>query len=454
MPLFLNLHTHTENSNYRLLDCINKAEDIFKYSKSLGHNGVAITDHETVGASVKALHTLIELKEKDPEYWSGYKLILGNEIYLCNRKQIEEEKIYKFPHFILLAKNVNGHKAIRELSTIACVDNAFVYVHQRVPTYYDNLVSVMKQYKGDVIASTACMGGTLPQTILSEYYKSKDNPDFSQCVVWINKMQDIFGKDNFFLELQPSVQEEQDIVNKYLIELANKTDAKYIITTDAHYLKKEDRPIHEAFLKSQEADRETGDFYATTYLMSEDEIHEYLDGSLGKEAVDIGLNNTQLIYDMCEDFTLDKPLNIPYIPDNVEEPDMKLVEKYKEKVPLLEVFAKSNYDSDRHLVREIVNAYEDRPEEFQNEDSYNETQICLNSIKLSSDKQNTPWSAYLLQTKELIKICWESGSLVGPLRGSAGGFFLLYLLGIIQVNKNKEDTQMFHWRLTVRSKVS
>ena len=85
-------------------------------------------------------------------------------------------------------------------------------------------------------------------------------------------MNEIFGEGYFFLELQPSHMMEQIYVNHKLIQLSEETGTPYIITTDAHYLKKEDRQIHKIFLESQEGDREVDDFYSTTYIMSEDEI--------------------------------------------------------------------------------------------------------------------------------------------------------------------------------------
>lgn len=387
-----------------------------------------------------------ELREKDPEKWKEYKLILGNEIYLCNRRQIEEKKIYSFPHFILIAKNLRGHRALRELSTIACCENSFVYVHMRTPTYYDDLIRIMKEYKGDIIASTACIGGALAQQILRGYYIDSENPNLTNCSIWIKKMVEVFGEGNFFLELQPSEQEAQRIVNKYLVQLSEQEGVPYIITTDSHYLKKEDRNIHAAFIASQEGDREAGEFYATTYCMNEEEIHQYLDESLGYEVVQKGIDNTMLIYNMCEEYTLDKPLNIPYIPDDVSEPDKKLYEKYKEKIPLFEDFYNSKYDSDRHLIREITKKFEQRPEEFQNQKTYDAVEVCLDSIKKASDKQNTAWSGYMLQTGAIVDECWKAGSLIAPSRGSGAGFILLYLLDIIQINCLREEVETFPWR--------
>ena len=113
---YTSLHNHTEYSNLRLLDCINKVEDLIKRAYELGLNGVAITDHEALSAHIKALK-FYKQQCKDDERWNNFKLILGNEIYLCRNGLNGEsyQKGEKFPHFILLAKDAEGHKQLREL---------------------------------------------------------------------------------------------------------------------------------------------------------------------------------------------------------------------------------------------------------------------------------------------------------------------------------------------------
>ena len=450
MILYVDAHTHTDRSNTRgFLDSINTIEGLITYTKELGHSGVAITDHDTIGCHMDAINTINDLKKKDPEKWKNYKLILGNEIYLCSKKQIEEEKYYKFYHFILIAKDLIGHKQIRELSTRAWTDNSFVWVNIRTPTYYDDLFEVVEADRGHLIASTACLGGKLPELILQAHATNSQNPDYGLVKKWLKRMVKCFGEGNFFLEMQPSNQEAQLIVNKAILQLSNELNIPYIITTDAHYLKKEDRPIHEAFLKSNEdsgKDRELGEFYATTYVMSEEEIHSYMDEFLGKEAVQKGIDNTMLIYNTVSEYTLEQPLDIPYEPENLEEPNKLLLDKYGSHIPLLKTFGESEHDSDRHLAREVINKIENNQEELANKETYDAIQTCLNVIKVTSDKMNTQWSAYLLQTRSFVDAIWACNSLCGAARGSGGGFILLYILGITQINPLKEETPLYYWR--------
>ena len=461
IEFYVDCHNHTEHSNYRLRDCINKVKDLIDYAIELGHNGIAITDHETIGSSLSALkyyHSLVNSAKTDEEKekLKNFRLVLGNEIYLC-RNGLNKDNFVKgedkYFHFILLAKDAEGHRQLRQLSTRAWQNSFETARMMRVPTYYSDLEEIIGANPGHIIASTACIGGWLGQFILS-HFKNDEFPadeDIEMISKWINYLCSIFGKENFFLEMQPSYNKEQILVNQVIKKLSDDYDIPYIITTDSHYLKKEERPIHEAFLKSQDGDREVMDFYASTYLMSTEEIHEYMDEYLGAESVSEGITNTKLIYDMCENYDLTKPLHIPYVPSDTREPDSILINKYKDKIKLLEQFATSQYDSDRHLARRIVEAIEKDTEERANPPMYEAIDTCLDSLWKSSEKMNTRWSGYLLQTSELVKIAWEDGdTLVGPGRGSGVGFVLLYLLDITQINPLREKTKCFHWRLTQR----
>ena len=445
---FIGIHNHSdEGSNLRLRDSINKVPEMIEYAHFLGHKGICFTEHESITSSLNALKYYYS--HKDLEGWKDFKVVLGNEIYLCtNDVTADNKKNSRFPHFILVALNAKGHKCIRELSTIAW-SHSFMNVMMRVPTYYEDLENIMCSYKGDVVASSACLGGALPHRLLEyrniEYNKSEYQNIWQSCKDWINYITDIFGKGYFFLELQPSHMDEQIYVNKKLLQLARETDTPYIITTDSHYLKKEDREIHKIFLNSQDGDREIDDFYSTTYIMSEEEIHEYMDEYYGEEVVQKGIDNTMLIYNMVEDYDLRKDLEIPYVPLNTNEPNKVLYEKYKDKISLLKDFYLSEYDCDRHLIRDII-SYIDTDIHYQTELGYESINDCLISIKNSSEKMKVRWSAYLLQIADFVNIAWEAGTLVGAGRGSGVGFCLLHILGITQINPLREQTKTYAWR--------
>ena len=447
---FFGVHNHSaEGSNLRLRDSINKVPEMIEYAHSLGHAGICFTEHESITSSLDALKYYDS--HKDLEGWENFKVVLGNEIYLCTEDVTAENKFNnRYPHFILVALNAHGHQGIRELSTKAWTKNSFMHVMMRVPTYYSDLEEMMENYKGDIIGSSACLGGALPHRLLQFQDLERANPKeygkiWQSCKDWIAYMNEIFGEGYFFLELQPSHMMEQIYVNHKLIQLSEETGTPYIITTDAHYLKKEDRQIHKIFLESQEGDREVDDFYSTTYIMSEDEIHEYMDEYYGHDVVQKGLDNTMLIYGKAEYYKLTKDLDIPYIPLNTSEPNKKLYEKFKNQIPLLSEFYHSEYDCDRHLVRDIV-AYIDTDPYYQTDEAYEKINECLHYIKDSSEKMKVRWSKYLLQIAIDVQIAWSAGTLVGAGRGSGVGFCLLNILGITQINPLREKTKTYPWR--------
>lgn len=445
--MYIGIHNHTDmGSNLRFRDSTNKVTELIRYAHDIGHSGICITDHESVTAHQVALQYFHKMAN-EPE-WEKFKLGLGNEIYLCTRDVNAEEvsSESRFSHFILLALDAVGHKAIRELSTHSWCHNAFLYYHYRVPTYYDELEELLKEYKGHLIGSSACLGGNLAYWIL-QYHANPIDDLWDAVIGWCQYMDELFGHGYFFLEMQPGTTEEQTIVNQTITRISEELDIPYIVTTDAHYLTAEDRPIHEAFLKAETDDheREVGDFYATTYVMSEQELHSFMDESLGAEVVNTAINNTQMIYDKLEDYSLDKPLKMPYIPQDLTEPSEVLFDKYKTKLKLLSYFFESEYDSDRHMIREVLNGIERNPH-YQTPDGYAAVDECLMYLKTSSEKMNVRWSAYLMQVRDYVRLAWESGTLVGPARGSGAGFCILYLLDIIQVDPFRETTKTYPWR--------
>lgn len=442
---YIGIHNHTHYSNARLRDSISKVDELIEYAQSLGHKGIAITEHECITSSIEVIEFYESHKEK--KGWEDFKVLLGNEIYLCPEYVNAENKGSNFfPHFLLVALNAKGHQQIRELSTIAW-KQSFQQVMTRVPTYYSDLIDVIGREKGNVIGSTACLGGSIPRQLLKYREGSLEDKTkiWQECKDWLLFMNDLFGSGYFFLELQPSEYEEQIYVNRKLIRLSEELNIPYIITTDSHYTRKEDRQAHSIYLSSQDGEREVDSFYASTYIMPESELHEYMDESLGYDAVQKGIDNTMIIYEMAEMYDIRKELEIPYIPLNIEEPDKKLFEKYKDKIELLSELYYSKYDSDRHMIRDILVDIEE-DEYYQTDEAYESINVCLKSIIDSSEKMKVRWSAYLLQIADYVKLAWNAGTLVGAGRGSGVGFSLLNILGITQINPLRETTKTYPWR--------
>ena len=437
-------------SNLRLRDCIIRENELIDYALELGHEVVAITDHESISNAIKVEKYYQKVKKNNP----NFKVILGNEIYLCRNGLNNQNFIPKqdrYYHFILLAKDAIGHQQIREISTRAWTRSYMARGMRRVPTYYQDLFDIIGSNPGHVIGSTACLGGALPTQLL----RNKDLKDATlgdKIVKWCLQLKELFGKDNFYLELQPSKSHEQIYVNRQLIGLSNLLDIPYIITTDSHYLKKEDRAIHKAYLNAQNGDREVDDFYATTYLMDTEELESYF-GYFSQEQLQIAYRNILKIKDMCEDYSLLKPLYIPQLP--WKESKIRYVQNcWIERIPYLKTFVESDYIGDQVLACMIVEALEDGPQELWNQKTWDEVNACLEMTWISSNVNKAHWSAYYLNLQRIIEECWKAGTLVGPGRGSGVGFILLYLLNITQINPLQETTKTFRWRFLNPDRVS
>jgi DNA polymerase-3 subunit alpha len=444
------IHNHTDYSNLRLRDSINTVETLIDRAIELGHTTVAITEHETVTSSLRAEKYYNQIKKDNP----NFKVLRGNEIYLCRNglnAQNYDRDIDRYFHFILIAKDAEGHKQIRELSTRAWMRAYSARGMMRVPTYYTDLEEVIGENRGHIIASTACLGGCLAVQLL-RYRENGDDNLYTHIIAWLNYMVSIFGEGNFYLEMQPSFNEEQIYVNNQILKLSKEYNIPFIITNDAHYLKKEDAPIHEAFLNSQDGDREVKSFYETTYLMSNDEIYHFMKNNIGEENLQTAFRNIQEITDKCEDFTLVKSLKIPRL-DWKEYPISLAQTKWVEEIPMFKKFLDSEYEEDRLLARALMYKL-DIDESYRNKRTYDEINACLDDTWVSSEKNGARWSAYYLNLQNIIDLCWEAGSYVGPGRGSGVGFILLNMLDVTQINPLREKTQMFRWRFLNPERVS
>lgn len=434
------LHSHTEYSNLRLRDCIIKIDDAMNYAEELGHKVIAFTDHESVSGWLKI--------EKAAKKHPDLKVIRGNEIYLV-RNGLNAQNyvggVDRYYHFILLACDLVGAKQIMEISTRAWKRSYMARGMRRVPTYYQDLFDIIGANPGHVIASTACLGGALPTQIL------RGTPD-EKLELWIKQLDNLFGHGNFYLEMQPSNNKEQIIVNKKLLEFARKLDMPYIITTDSHYLKREDRVIHKAYLNAQNGDREVDEFYATTYMMGTKELESYFP-YLTKDEVAAAYASIEEIAAKCEDFTLEKPLRIPTLKWKPVVTYYTTYPEWFKNIPMLQTFYNSEYEADRYLVNAVIDGIMRHPD-LQNQRAYDEINENLEMTWTSSEVNKARWSAYYLNLQQIIDLCWEAGSLVGPGRGSGVGFILLYVLGITQINPLRETTRCFSWRFLNPERVS
>lgn len=479
---YSSLHCHDDYSNASLgfTDSINKYDELIKTAYDLGLYGIAITNHEIISDHIKALKYYKSMNLERP-----FKLILGNEIYLLSEEEdavmrgefnedldeeaTEEETESAYYHFILNALDNEGHKQIRELSSRAW-DRAYVYKGMmRRPTYYSDLVDIIDNNKGHIVGSTACLGGVIPKLIID--WKIKGNEKSCQklqnIIEWFDNL---FGHGYFFLETQPCLENnnEQIVVNQTLVEIGKYYDIDVIVTTDAHYLNREQAFAHKVLLNSKDGGktRETEDFYATTYLMSEEELKSYLSICFDDEQIEYLLSNTNKIADMVKDYNFEHAPMIPQIPTE-KIPSFEISHRYKEyysKYPNFAYYANINaeccpYNSpqgdssdliskDKYFFYRIENALYNLVE-MRGKDT--EKYISrlndeLNELKLISEAFNDSMASYYTTMSQIINLIWESDSFSMPARGSGAGFLVCYLLEITQIDPVPLGDYFPYWR--------
>lgn len=453
--IFVHLHCHSDYSNIRFLDSINKIKNMIKYVNQLGNKAMALTDHESISGHIKFLKIVDELKNKN-EIDKDFKPILGNEIYLVDEEQMTYEmdafNRTQFYHFILLAKNNLGHEQIRKLSALAWKRMFSYKGMDRVPTFYSDIEKVIGEDKGNLIASTACLGGKFPNLVFQ--LLREDDEDIKEEIkdkidAFINWCIEIFGEDDFYIELQPSLQQEQIDFNIMALTIAKAYNLKWIITTDAHYINEENRAIHKAFLTSEDDEnnnREVDDFYSTTYFFTTEKIFENMD-YLDDEDIELGISYTNQIAGKIEEYDMFRESEIPLTKAPYENRwhDINLsINDF----PYIKELYEDNEIQHQFLVAQIFKGIEERkiPTNELEEVLRRVDTECKEIIGASKAKHQ-PMGAYLITMQKNVDIIWEEAeSIVGAGRGSANGYIINYLLGITQVNPLKQDVEMPHWR--------
>ena len=418
-------------------DSINKPKDLIDRAIELGLAGIAITDRECLAGHIKANKYAKEIQKEYPDF----KVALGNEIYLVN----ERENGINYFHFILIAKDKEGHKQLRQLSSLAWLNSYYDRGMERVPTLKEDLRKIVKENPGHLIATTACMGGELSTLALAMYNARQIGDDTtanvckSNIISFMSDMIDIFGKD-FYVECAPATSKEQIIVNKNLLNIATSFGIQMVIGSDAHYLKKEDRYVHKAYLNSKGGEREVDDFYEFSYLQEEKEIIEHLSKSFNKETIIDLFHNSLEIYNKIENYSLEHKQTIPrveikvfpkqenFYPHACISRRMDIRENY----PTLRKMLMSDDVYDRYWVNVCLQkllelkkyniTYLDRLEE----------EARVKSV--IGEKLETNMFAYPITLQHYIDMFWECGSLVGAGRGSSCSGLNHYLLGITQLD--------------------
>ena len=429
-------HNHTEMSNFRLLDCINKLPDLVKRGKEIGLAGLAVTDHETLAQSIR----ICKLQKENPDF----KIAIGNEIYLTDTR----DKGIKYYHFILIAKDAIGHKQLRQLSSIAWMNSYWDRGMERVPTLKSELAAVVKKNPGHLIATSACLGGELSSCIVEmEHARKVEDVETEikkehQIDSFMEYVDDLFG-DDFYIEVAPGASKDQILVNSVLAALAkNRFYKKLVIGDDAHYLKKEDRYIHKAYLNSKGGERETDAFYEYAYLQSDEDIRINLELSIGMLIEEMYANSMEMfnkiqIYDLLHTQT------IPSVP--VWDYSIRHTgEDFHKTYPNLAYLYESEDIYDRYWVNECIDKLVEKNLNTK-KDYANELEEEARVKRIIGEKLGTNMFKYPITLKYYIDMMWECGSLVGAGRGSSCAALNHYLLGITQLDPIEWNLPFFRY---------
>lgn len=212
---FVHLHVH---SDYSLLDAASRIPVLIKRAKELGFQALALTDHGNMFGA---------LRFEKQCHAAGIKPLVGCEFYVAGSSRLERtgtEQGNKYYHLILIAKNVEGYKNLCMLNSRAFTEG--FYYKPRID------VELLKMYSGGLVCTSACLAGQLPRLLLAGQNKEAEE--------MIRLYQSIFGKENFFIELQDHGLEEQRRVAPMLIDIAERMNVPTVLTNDIHYVYPED----------------------------------------------------------------------------------------------------------------------------------------------------------------------------------------------------------------------
>jgi DNA polymerase-3 subunit alpha len=290
------------------LDSINKIPKLIDRAVELGLSGITITDHECLCGHPEANFYAEEINKEHPDF----KVALGNEIYLTENRS----KGQKYYHFILIAKNKMGYKALRELSSYSWMNSYWDRGIERVPTTYEELENIINKYPNSLIGTTACLGGELSTSVLNlikaEKHQVAEDIEFyhNNIVNFVLWCKELFGED-FYIECAPGRSTEQIAVNKRLKSIAQVFGCKMVLGSDAHYLSKDKRYVHKSYLNSKGGEREVDSFYEYAYLQTEEEIRQnILPSELNYDTL---VAASAEIYNKIENYSLAHKQTIPKV---------------------------------------------------------------------------------------------------------------------------------------------
>ena len=374
---FTHLHTH---SHYSLLDGLAKIDQLIARAKECKMKSLALTDHGV-------MYGAIEFYQKATA--AGIKPIIGVEAYLAPNGYQNKQERQKPYHLVLLAKNQQGYQNLLKLTTLAHLEG--FYYKPRIDK------QLLKKYHQGLIASSACLQGEIPQAIIKGNMK--------QATALAKEYQEIFGPDNFYLEVQyhPNLAEQQ-IANKGILKISQQTNIPVIATNDIHYVYPEDNETQDILLclqtKKRQSDQDrlkmNDDFSFRTTEEMATAFYQHPEV----------ISNTQKIVKQCTlKIELDK-IKLPYFP----LPSDKTADEY-----LAELARQGLTKKYPNITPEIKKRF---------------------NYELSIFKK-TGFASYFLIVYDFVNWAKQKRIMVGPGRGSAPSSLIVYCLGITNVDPLK-----------------
>jgi DNA polymerase-3 subunit alpha len=385
--MYSSLHNHTY---YSLLDGYGSPKEMLDRAKEIGLKAFAVTEHGNVYS-----HIYFDLIKKD---YPDIKMIYGCELYECEDIEIKD-KDNKYFHLICLIRNEQGRKDLNKVITKSNFEG--FYFKPRCT------IEDLKPYAENFVISSACLASKLAR-----------ESDFEKCVEYINEYKEAFPY--FFLEMQSHSHQDQCLYNQKILELSQRTNTPFIITTDSHAPKKEDLYYQDKLIqigrKSSNNDKnaiENTEVYEGCYMQSEEEIHECMDNQIGYENVCIGLENTNKVADLIGE------VNMPF--QKPQLPTFPLPEGYK-----------NNNEFLWHLVNQ---GWKDR-----GYDKLSEADQKVRKERLDYEMgiiHSMGFDGYFLFVWDFIKAAEKLGIEVGKGRGSAAGSLVCYCCHITDIDPIK-----------------
>ena len=384
---FVNLHVHTAVGS--LLDSIAKIPDIVKFAVDNNQPAIAITDHGYMSG-------FVDFVKECKAY--GIKPIIGEEAYeVDNALEKADTKDYKQPryHLILLAKNKEGLQNLFKISSWAATEGFY-----KKPLIEVERIKENGWGKG-IIAASACMIGRISRML--EIGKKDE----------AKKFYDLCNEtfDDFYLEIQSHPNEYQMQLNNNILKFAKEVNTdKIIITTDAHMINKDQKEVHNIFVKIG-TEREVGEDYNGCYLQTYQDVIDNCSGfDIDKNLVQKAIENTLQIADMVEniDIGLHQPNQMPVI---------NIPKEFK--------------NSDEYVEHLIWEGFEKRFKDFP-EDKKEERRLrVLDELPVLKELH---YSDYFIMLQMLTNAAKARGIPLGYSRGSGGNCLCLYCLGVTQID--------------------